>query len=259
MLNNAYAPSVGCRAQHIRHPSKPFGSSSCNSIKAMTATQLVEPALSPHQGQQEQDKRRLVVVTTRHHKVLHLIRHGEGFHNVAGRKDRNNYKSWEYQDAHLTDYGWQQAKAVQDHIRATGIKVEVVITSPLTRALETAVGCFGNLSKPLNGTQPLMLELTAKAGVRSAHPAVSADGCPPIICYELCREHLGVHPCDRRHPISSKAALFPGELNSSIGNRPNRYRTDWFSVGYNCCTRSTSVATLPSPTSATYCNTFGKR
>lgn len=105
----------------------------------------------------------------------------------------------------------RQAKAVQDHIRAHNIRVDLVIVSPLTRALETAVGCFGNLSGPLNGTAPLMAALTEVPGVRTAHPAVGAEGCPPFVCYELCREHLGVHPCDKRYPISLKQQMFPGE------------------------------------------------
>jgi hypothetical protein len=105
-----------------------------------------------------------------------------------------------------------QAKAVQHHIRAHNIKVDVVIVSPLTRALETAVGCFGNFTQPMNGTPPLMMELTEQPGVRSAHPAVSSEGCPPFICYELCREHLGVHPCDKRYPIAVKQDMFPGKV-----------------------------------------------
>jgi hypothetical protein len=134
---------------------------------------------------------------------------------VAGRINHDNYKSWEYEDAHLTDFGWKQAKAVQDHIRAHNIKVDVVIVSPLTRAIETAVGCFGNFAPPLNGTPPLLMGLTEQPGVRPAHPAVGSEGCPPFVCYELCREHLGVHPCDRRHPIAAKQAMFPGVLMCS--------------------------------------------
>lgn len=103
-----------------------------------------------------------------------------------------------------------QAKAVQEHIRANDLKVDVVIVSPLTRALETAVGCFGNFAQPSNGTPPLMMEISEQPGVRAAHPAVSSEGCPPFIAYELCREHLGVHPCDRRHTISQKQGMFPG-------------------------------------------------
>eukprot|EP00882_Tetradesmus_deserticola_P011793 GHRQ01012481.1.p1 GENE.GHRQ01012481.1~~GHRQ01012481.1.p1 ORF type:complete len:275 (+),score=88.04 GHRQ01012481.1:108-932(+) len=103
-----------------------------------------------------------------------------------------------------------QSKAVQQHIKASGIQVDVVVVSPLKRALQTAVGCFGNHSgKPCNGTPPLMMECIAQQGKVTAHPVVSAEGCPPVVCYELCREHLGVHPCDRRSWTSELAAEYP--------------------------------------------------
>lgn len=181
----------------------------------MQEQQAAVAAVEEELRQQEQEHARQAasaryrVVPQQHHKVLHLIRHGEGFHNVAGRKNHDNYKSWEFEDAHLTDFGWEQAKAVQQHIREHNIRTDVVIVSPLTRALETAVGCFGNHGPPLNGTPPLMLEVTEQPGVRSAHPAVGSEGCPPFVCYELCREHLGVHPCDRRLPVATKQQMFP--------------------------------------------------
>jgi hypothetical protein len=98
-----------------------------------------------------------------------------------------------------------QAHQVNHHIRASGLKVDVVIVSPLTRALETAVGCFGNLAAAApdipqepaaassasssNGSKrlPLMRAITAVPGKRAAHPAVSSEGCPPMVVHELCR------------------------------------------------------------------------
>ena len=74
------------------------------------------------------------------------------------------------------------------HIKASGLKVDVVLVSPLTRALETAVGCFGNLTDSCTGEQPpLMVALTEQGGKRAAHPAVSAAGVAPFVCYEDCR------------------------------------------------------------------------
>jgi len=72
-------------------------------------------------------------------QTIHLIRHGEGFHNVAGHADVAEYRSYTWQDAHLTPRGWRQAQALGAHIRAAAFPVEVVIVSPLSRTLETAV------------------------------------------------------------------------------------------------------------------------
>lgn len=44
-------------------------------------------------------------------QIVHFIRHGEGFHNVAGQADPDLYRSWTYEDAHLTDKGWAQVCA----------------------------------------------------------------------------------------------------------------------------------------------------
>lgn len=41
---------------------------------------------------------------------MHLVRHGQGFHNVAGEAEYELYKSWDYEDAHLTETGWQQVR-----------------------------------------------------------------------------------------------------------------------------------------------------
>ncbi len=62
----------------------------------------------------------------------------------AGRLDEANYLSTDYFDAHLTEEGWRQAHALRAHIKALPepLGVDVVIVSPLTRALETAVGVW---------------------------------------------------------------------------------------------------------------------
>ena len=41
-------------------------------------------------------------------QVIHFIRHGQGYHNVAGHIDTAEYLKWEYEDAHLTELGWKQ-------------------------------------------------------------------------------------------------------------------------------------------------------
>lgn len=76
------------------------------------------------------------------------------------------------------------------------------------RTLQTAVGVFGGdgyNDKNKTDVLPLMV---ANAG-NSYHAAISSLNSPPIVAVELCREHLGVHPCDRRRSISEYQFLFP--------------------------------------------------
>ena len=115
----------------------------------------------------------LDVAGIRGSKTVHFIRHGEGHHNVAGDQDYAAYKSEAFFDASLTDKGWHQVDELKRQLQA----VDLVVSSPLTRALQTAVGLF----------------------IREA----------PIVACELCREHLGVHPCDRRRTRTQCKERFP--------------------------------------------------
>eukprot|EP00195_Chlamydomonas_chlamydogama_P017695 CAMPEP_0202890154 /NCGR_PEP_ID=MMETSP1392-20130828/658_1 /ASSEMBLY_ACC=CAM_ASM_000868 /TAXON_ID=225041 /ORGANISM="Chlamydomonas chlamydogama, Strain SAG 11-48b" /LENGTH=295 /DNA_ID=CAMNT_0049573673 /DNA_START=133 /DNA_END=1020 /DNA_ORIENTATION=+ len=155
-------------------------------------------------------KHRLSMIPLRYTKTIHFVRHGLGFHNIAGHENRDNYKSEEWFDAHLTEVGWQQAEALNHHIQKINLPFDLVVVSPLMRALETAVGAFGRGPWSPSDSQP---PLMAARGGDDRHcmprSAVSAAGLPPIVAHELCREHLGVHPCDRRHPTSFYRAAFP--------------------------------------------------
>ncbi|CAK9134969.1 unnamed protein product [Ilex paraguariensis] len=147
-------------------------------------------------------------------KTIHLVRHAQGVHNVEGEKDHNAYLSPELFDAHLTPLGWQQVDNLRKHVHASGLskKIELVITSPLLRTMQTAVGAFGGegYSDGID-VPPLMV---AKAG-NSSRPAISSLNCPPFVAVELCREHLGVHWCDKRRSISEYKLLFP-EIDFSL-------------------------------------------
>ncbi|XP_063948646.1 phosphoglycerate mutase-like protein 1 isoform X1 [Daucus carota subsp. sativus] len=150
-------------------------------------------------------------------KIIHLVRHAQGIHNVAGEKDHSAYSSREYFDAHLTPLGWQQVENLHKHVRASGIfeSVQLVVVSPLLRTLQTAVGAFGGEGcTDETNVPPLMIE---NAG-NSDHPEISSLNCPPFIALELCREHLGVHPCDQRRSISEYKPLFPAIDFSLIEN-----------------------------------------
>jgi hypothetical protein len=82
-----------------------------------------------------------------------------------------------------------------------------VVVSPLTRAVETAIGAFGG--GPATSGPLLMLPQDGVEGVRAARTGASAAGVPPFVACELCREHLGVHPCDRRRTLSHLKERFP--------------------------------------------------
>lgn len=141
-------------------------------------------------------------------KTIHLVRHAQGIHNVEGDKNYKAYMSPEYFDAHLTPLGWQQVHNLRKHVHASGLskRIELVITSPLIRTLQTAVGVFGG--EGYTDRMDVLPLMVANAG-NSGLAAISSLNCPPIIASELCREHLGVHPCDRRRNISEYQFLFP--------------------------------------------------
>ncbi|GKV33521.1 hypothetical protein SLEP1_g42026 [Rubroshorea leprosula] len=150
-------------------------------------------------------------------KTLHLVRHAQGIHNVAGEKNHDAYFSEELFDAYLTPLGWQQVDNLHKHVRESGLSegIDLVIVSPLLRTMQTAVGVFGGEGYAEGiDAPPLMV---ANAG-NSDRSAISSLNCPPFIAVELCREHFGVHPCDRRRSISEYRPLFPAMDFSLIEN-----------------------------------------
>lgn len=141
-------------------------------------------------------------------KVVYLVRHGQGFHNVAGEVDYKQYESMEHFDASLTAQGWKQVAALRKHVQETGIldSLELVVTSPLTRTMQTASGVFGGGILPDGSSEPpLMVDSVGRA----KHAAISSTSAPPFVAVEWCREHLGIHPCDKRQTIREYKNMFP--------------------------------------------------
>ncbi|KAL9172159.1 hypothetical protein ABFS82_03G026900 [Erythranthe guttata] len=150
-------------------------------------------------------------------KTIHLVRHAQGFHNVAGEKDHSAYMSPDLFDAQLTPLGWDQVDNLRKHVHSSGLSrgVELVVVSPLLRTMQTAVGVFGGEGY-VDGIDvpPLMAENTGD----SNRPAISSLNSPPFVAMELCREHLGVHWCDKRRSVSEYKPLFPAIDFSLIEN-----------------------------------------
>ncbi|KAE8718812.1 Detected protein of unknown function [Hibiscus syriacus] len=106
-------------------------------------------------------------------KLLHLVRHAQGLHNLEAEMNRGSLT--QFTDAALSPLGWQQVREQRENVSASGMLegIEVVITSPLLRTLQTSVGVFGSE------------EEQDHCGNKT-----STLNHPPIIATELCRERM---------------------------------------------------------------------
>ncbi|KAK8597043.1 hypothetical protein V6N13_001668 [Hibiscus sabdariffa] len=122
-------------------------------------------------------------------KLVHLVRHGQAMHNVEGDKNREALLSPHLFDAQLSPLGLQQVDQLRKDVHASGIlkRVDLVITSPLYRTMQTAFAVFGNPESH-----------------DGEFSATSAVNCPRIMAVELCRDRLGVRPCDMRRRMDGE-------------------------------------------------------
>jgi len=119
-------------------------------------------------------------------KVIHFIRHGRGTHNdqaeLKGGCDCRKggvscaYKDIALLDARLTEEGIRQAEELK--LLCKDLNEELIVVSPLSRALTTATVAFSS----------------SKA---------------KIIAHESLREQHGVHVCDKRRSVTELRADFP--------------------------------------------------
>ncbi|OWM71357.1 hypothetical protein CDL15_Pgr011486 [Punica granatum] len=140
--------------------------------------------------------------------VIYLmqVRHAEGIHNVESEKNHDALLSPALLDAQLSPRGWQQVNDLHKHVRDSGLlkRIELVVTSPLSRTMQTATGVFGQSDE----SEKL-----------------------PFLAVELCRERLGVHPCDKRRSIKEYKSIFPStdfsqiESNDDILWKPDHRET----------------------------------
>jgi len=124
-------------------------------------------------------------------KRVHFIRHGEGYHNVHGaewkrlKKKGNPYTDHECPiDPALTPKGQAQAEELGDFVKAEfpDGEPQFVYTSPMRRAVMTALGAFG--------------DRVENAGL-------------PIVATDLAHEQGGLHRGDLRFPKEELANEFP--------------------------------------------------
>jgi len=120
-------------------------------------------------------------------KILYFVRHGYGTHNEA--EDKFGSQHWEdveakkdiYEDAKLTERGIREAQSLGLSVQKSlqnGFNLELVISSPLSRALDTATIVFNGLNVP-------------------------------FISVENVRETIGKNTCDRRRSLRSLRHDYP--------------------------------------------------
>jgi len=127
-------------------------------------------------------------------KIVHFQRHGQGYHNLmynilsdAGAPVldvydpdpmHNPFVRPEMVDAPLTELGRQQCS--QQRVYASQLNPQVLIVSPLHRAIQTAQITFADFGGKI-----------------------------PFIAHEGCREEMGLLVCNKRRPLSETIQDYP--------------------------------------------------
>ncbi|KAH0877053.1 hypothetical protein HID58_064447 [Brassica napus] len=126
-------------------------------------------------------------------KTLRLVRHAQGIHNVAIEKGELTGLSGKLFDARLSQTGIQQVSDMRKEISKSGLlnTVQLVITSPLRRAMQTSVGIF-----------------RGQEDMNQSDIFPKANNSPPIVALEICRERMGLYPCDKRESIGTYRTCF---------------------------------------------------
>ena len=126
-----------------------------------------------------------------------MSRHAEGLHNVVGEVDPSAYLLEENEDASLSQNGVLQClkfAAIEQELKISSNST-LLIVSPHRRTLQTATYSFPHLIFQI-----------------------------PWIASEDIRERTGLHPCDRRRPISEQLRHYPHiDFSELIEDEDNLY------------------------------------
>ncbi len=147
-------------------------------------------------------------------KIVHFIRHGQGFHNLFAdiykkegkewtqfkREENNPYVKMELLDAPLTDKGRKQAQSLKPRIDAFGCGN----SSDNTRSTSGS-----EMTEEVKALEMIVLSTNCRALQTGVIAFQSYLGKVPFIAHEMIREEIGVHLCDQRRPISSQKLEFP--------------------------------------------------
>lgn len=116
----------------------------------------------------------------------------------------------------MTKRGWKQCEWFRkgighDAFDALLRKCELVVVSPLTRAMETAAAMFGSEG----GEGCVLMEATEEVEMKTCErPVLRCDTrlCEgkKFLALEMVREQIGGNPCDRRRTLTEYKKEFPG-------------------------------------------------
>eukprot|EP00551_Chaetoceros_affinis_P004063 CAMPEP_0203680348 /NCGR_PEP_ID=MMETSP0090-20130426/38889_1 /ASSEMBLY_ACC=CAM_ASM_001088 /TAXON_ID=426623 /ORGANISM="Chaetoceros affinis, Strain CCMP159" /LENGTH=349 /DNA_ID=CAMNT_0050548369 /DNA_START=145 /DNA_END=1194 /DNA_ORIENTATION=- len=158
-------------------------------------------------------------------KIVHFVRHGQGFHNLFADIYKNEGKEWtqfkneennpyvkmELLDAPLTDKGRKQAQILRPRIDAFGTNKKNS-SNGINSNNDNNENEKGTTSDVLDEEQTLemvVLSTNCRALQTGVIAFQSYIGKVPFIAHEMIREEIGVHLCDQRRPISSQKLEFP--------------------------------------------------
>ena len=112
-------------------------------------------------------------------KIVHFLRHAEGFHNQA-TEDGLNQQNSEFYDASLNSVGVDQCAKLNNATAHIFNDVQLLLISPLRRTIQTAIFTFPQLLHRI-----------------------------PWIAVEILREQTSKNPADHRHSVSQQSLNFP--------------------------------------------------
>jgi len=131
-------------------------------------------------------------------KTIHLVRHGEGHHNVTG--------DYSMHDPLLTDKGIEQAKA-HCKIFPRFDNIQLVCASPLRRTIQTTLYGFADYVSDSNGKAKNKILLVPRAQEASDQPTNTASSVEEIK-KQFGEERFDFTFCDKYPGMNSNDGIF---------------------------------------------------
>jgi len=137
-------------------------------------------------------------------KFVHFIRHGHAVSNEAYEiQGYSAYREEKWFDAVLTAKGEGQARSVGINSFSSLLDIELVVVSPLSRAILTACICMEQVKDTVASNPNICSTFGPNSKIL-----------PRCVISDMCREKIGVNPCDRRRSIDEVKSLYGSKLNA---------------------------------------------